>query len=378
MNTFKLYIAIVLLLLIFSGCEKYDDDPVFPASDFISEGNYQGVYWPTESWKRCAPEEVGMDPLKLKELNEEIRLLLEMHIDIHSVLIVKDGYIVAEQYYSDDYGIDSLHRIYSCTKSITSALFGIALEKELLSGVEERMVNFFPDMEIQNMNAQKEDITLEDLLTMSSGLEWYELEYPYGDDRNTFRQWTDQGAGVQFVLDRPMVAAPGYIYSYSTGSSHVLSGILQTATGMRTDSFAMKNLFEPLGIGKYYWPIDGFGIAYGGSAMRLTPRDMARFGYLYLKDGLWEGKQIVPIEWVELSQQKHIKRKYIEDYYYGYHWWVSDHNTFSAVGYAGQWITVVPEHDLVVVFTNAFTEGDELQGTSPERLLNTYIIPSIE
>ena len=175
----------------------------------------------------------------------------------------------------------------------------------------------------------------------------------------------------------PDLPAPGYIYSYSTGSSHVLSGILQNATGVRSDSFAMKHLFKPLGIDKYYWPVDGDGIAYGGSAMRLTPRDMARFGYLYLMEGVWEGKQIVPEEWVEVSQQKHIARKYIEDNYYGYHWWVSDYNTYSAVGYSGQWISVVPEHNLVVVFTNEFTEGDNLQWNTPERLLNTYIIPAI-
>ena len=376
MKPYILPIALILLSLAF-GCEKYDDDPIYPASDFISEGNYQGAYWPTELWRECAPEQVGMDPLKLKELNEEVRVLLEMHIDVHSVLIIKDGYIVAEQYYSDDYGVDSLHRIYSCTKSITSALYGIAIEKGYLNGVDDRMLDFFPDTEIQNRSDQKEDITLEDLLTMSSGLEWYEMDYPYEDERNTFRQWVNQGVDVQFVLDRPMVAAPGYIYSYSTGSSHVLSGILQNATGVRSDSFALKQLLEPLGIDKYYWPVDGDGIAYGGSAMRLTSRDMARFGYLYLMDGVWEGKQIVPEEWVEVSQQKHIKRKFIEDDYYGYHWWVSDYNTYSAVGYSGQWITVVPEHNLVVVFTNDFTEGDDLQWNTPERLLNTYIIPAI-
>lgn len=376
MKPYFLLITFILLSLTF-GCENYDDDPILPASDFISEGSFQGSYWPTEMWRECAPEQVGMDPVKLKELNEEVRLLLEMHIDVHSVLIIKDGYIVAEQYYSDDYGVDSLHRIYSCTKSITSALYGIAIEKGYLNGVDEQMIDFFPDTEIQNSSAQKDDITLEDLLTMSSGLEWYEMDYPYGDDRNTFRQWIDQGASVQFVLDRPMVAAPGYIYSYSTGSSHVLSGILQNVTGVRSDSFALEHLFNPLGIDKYYWPVDGDGIAYGGSAMRLTPRDMARFGYLYLMDGEWEGKQIVPEEWVDVSQQKHIERKYIEDNYYGYHWWVSDYNTYSAVGYSGQWITVVPEHNLVVVFTNDFTEGDNLQWNTPERLLNTYIIPAI-
>ena len=375
----KGFLAIIIALFFFlRSCEKYEENPNFPSTDFISEGTYQGDYWPTKKWRTCAPDEVGMDPEKFRELNEEIILLLEMHVNIHSVLIIKDGYIVAEQYYSEDYSVNSLHHIASCTKSITSALYGIALENEYLQGIDQHIYDFFPEYEIQNQSEQKESITLEHMLTMSAGLEWYEMEYPYGDNRNTYRQWIDQGGGVQFVLNRPMIAAPGEEYSYNTGASHVLSRILQKATGVRTDSFALEHLFTPLGIDDFYWPVDGRGIAYGGSAMKLTPRDMARFGYLYLMDGIWDGTRIVPETWVNDSQQQHIKRKYIEDYYYGYHWWVSDENSYSAVGYGGQWISIFPEHDLVVVFTNSFEEGEALQWATPERLIETYILPSIQ
>ncbi len=374
----SLLLAALWLLSLSPGCEKYDDDPTFPASDFISTGDYLGDYWPTDAWRECDPEEVGMDPKKLKELNAEIRLLLEMHIEVHSIVVIKDGYIVAEQYYSDDYGPDDLHRIYSCTKSLTSAMLGIASGKNLLGGLDQKMTSFFPEYEIQNMSDDKKAIDLEHLLTMGAGLEWYELDYAYGDERNTFRNWSDSGGGVKFVLDQPMVAIPGEEYSYNTGASHVLSGILQKVSGVRADSFAMDNLFDPLGIDQYYWPIDDEGVAFGGSGVRLTPRDMARFGYLYLKNGNWNGSQIIPETWVEASQQKHMMRKYIPDNYYGYHFWVSDYDTYSAVGYGGQWITIVPEHKLLVVFNNRFTEGDDLQWTTPERLLNTYIIPALK
>ncbi len=371
-------IALFNILFFTTSCEKYEEDSNFPSTDFISEGAYRGEYWPTGKWRTCAPDEVGIDPKKIRELNEEIILLLEMHIDIHSVLIVKNGYIIAEQNYSEQYSVDSLHPIASCTKSITSALFGIAFEKGFLQSIDQRMVDFFPRYEVQNLSEQKVGITLEHMLTMSSGLEWSEIEYQYSDTRNTLRQWINSGGGIQFVLDRPMVAAPGEVYSYNTGVSHVLSGILQKVSGTRTDSFALKHLFEPLGIDYFYWPVDGNGIAYGGSSMCMTPRDMARLGYLYLQGGFWDGVQIIPQDWVEESQQKHIKRKYIEDYYYGFHWWVSEDNTFSAVGFGGQWITVIPEHDLVVVFTNGFEEGETLQQYTPERLINTYILPSLE
>ena len=256
-------------------------------------------------------------------------------------------------------------------------MLGIASGKGLLGGIDQKMISFFPEYEIQNMSDDKKAIDLEHLLTMSGGLEWYELEYAYGGGRNTFRNWIDSGGGVKFVLDQPMVAIPGEEYSYNTGASHVLSGILQKVSGVRADSFAMDNLFNPLGIDQFYWPIDNEGVAFGGSGVRLTPRDMARFGYLYLKNGNWDGTQIIPETWVEASQQKHMMRKYIPDNYYGYQFWVSDYDTYSAVGYGGQWITIVPEHKLLVVFNNRFTEGDDLQGTTPERLLNTYIIPAI-
>jgi CubicO group peptidase (beta-lactamase class C family) len=377
MKQMSILLAALWLLSLSPGCEKYDDDPTFPASDFISTGDYLGDYWPTDAWRECDPEEVGMDPKKLKELNAEIRLLLEINIEVHSIVVIKDGYIVAEQYYSDDYGPDDLHRIYSCTKSLTSAMLGIASGKNLLGGLDQKMTSFFPEYEIQNMSDDKMAIDLEHLLTMGAGLEWYELEYQYGDERNTFRNWSDSGGGVKFVLDQPMVAIPGEEYSYNTGASHVLSGILQKVSGVRADSFAMDNLFDPLGIDQFYWPIDDEGVAFGGSGVRLTPRDMARFGYLYLKNGTWDGTQIIPPTWVEASQQKHMMRKYIPDNYYGYQFWVSDYDTYSAVGYGGQWITIVPEHKLVVVFNNRFTEGDDLQWTTPERLLTTYIIPAI-
>ena len=209
MKPFIYIFTLLFFLFCNQACENYNDDPVFPASDFIAEGDYLGVYWPTEAWRSCSPKEVGMDPKKLKELNEEIRLLLEMQINIHSIVIIRKGYIVAEQYYSEEYGPGDLHRIHSCTKSITSALLGITIAQGILSGVDEKMVSFFPEYDIENLSEDKKNITLEHLLTMSSGLEWHEIEYPYGDSRNTFRQWYDGGALVKFVLDRPTVAARG-------------------------------------------------------------------------------------------------------------------------------------------------------------------------
>lgn len=371
-------ITLALFIIIFvCSCEKENGNQPYPSSEFISKGYYSGDYWPTEGWRTCKPEEVGMNSEKLKELNEEILLLLKLHIDIHSVLIIKNGYIVAEQYYSDEYGPDSLHPVYSCTKSLTSALIGIAIDKQYIQDENILMTDFFPEYNIENLTNDKQKIALKHMLTMSAGLEWHELDYRYNDERNTFNQWASSDDRVKFVLDRPMTAVPGEKYTYNTGISHVLSAIIKKSTGVRADSFALENIFKPLGIERYYWPIDMHGVAYGGNGVRLLPRDMAKFGYLYLKKGMWNEEQIVPQEWVEISQMKLIKRNDIPDYYYGYHWWVSNENSYSAVGFGGQWITIFPGQNLVVVFTNQFTDGDDFQWSTPERLVKSYILPSI-
>lgn len=380
MNKINIFFSsiLIIVIIIFSCTKESEYDPRFLAKDFVKEGIYEGNYWPTSEWRSCKPEEVGMDSEKLKQLNEEITILLKLHADIHSVLIVKNGYIVAEQYYSDEYNEDSIHRINSCTKSITSALMGIAINKGIISDVNQKMTDFFPEYEIDNLTTDKQNITLEHMLTMSAGLEWYEMEYSYDDERNSYFQWVRSDERVQFVLDLPMTAVPGVDYNYNTGVSHLLSAIIQRKSGMRTDSFAMENLFEPIGVNEFSWFIEPNGIPTGGHGLRLSPRDMAKFGYLYLNNGIWDGTQVVPENWVKESTKTLIQRKYISDFYYGYQWWVSPDGYYCAVGYAGQWIYVVPDLDLVVVFTNSTSESDYLQITTPERLLRTYILPAVK
>ncbi len=379
MNTiiYKYLIVAFIAFTLFS-CEKEPkEDERFPSSEFISEGSYTGDYWPTNGWRTCHPEEVGMDADLLKRVNDDILLLQRLHVDIHNVLIIKNGYIVAEQYYSE-YTYDSLHPINSCTKSITSALMGIAIDEGYIESVNEKMVDYFPEYEIENLTGEKQNITIKDLLTMSAGFEWYEMEYPYGDDRNSFYQWVRSDDRIQFVLDLPLTSIPGEEFNYNTGISHILSAIIQRTTGTRTDLFANEHLFEPLGIINYDWFIDSNGIATGGHGLRLYPRDMAKFGYLYLKHGLWDGEQIIPENWIDESSTAHIQRKYIPEFHYGYHWWVKPNNYYTAVGVYGQWIYVIPDYDMVIVFTNYLNEEEYLQVTTPERLINTFIIPAVK
>ena len=371
------YILLVFIAFTFASCEKEDDfNPRFPSADFVAKGTYQGSYWPTDEWRTCKPEEVGMDSKKLKEMNEDIVLLLELHIDIQNVLIIRNGYIVAEQYYSDDFGVDSLHRIYSCTKSITSAAMGIAIDEDYISGVNQSLLTYFPEYSVENPEG-KESITLEHMLTMSAGFDWHETDYSYSDDRNTYNPWVTSDDRVKFLLDRSLSDIPGTTFNYNTGISHTLSAVIQKQTGTRTDSFVVEKLFTPLGISDYYWHIDPNGVANGGSGVRLTARDLAKFGLLYMNNGQWDQSQIVPETWVNESLSQKIVRGDIPGFYYGYQWWVHEDGLKAAVGYAGQVLLLIPEYDLIVVFNNYLDETDSFQLLTPWRLLDTYIIPSV-
>jgi CubicO group peptidase (beta-lactamase class C family) len=374
--------SILLILIIFSfqsGCTKTSVKPyTFPAGEFIKTGEYLGEYFPTEGWRECAPGAVGMDAGILMDLNDEILRLVEEDYEIHSLLIIKDGYIVAEQYYSKYFDQETWHKIHSCTKSFTSALVGIAIKEGYIQGTNVKMLDYFQDYKIENMSSQKQSITLEHMLTMSAGLDWDELDYLYSDPQNTYFQWTHSDDLIKFVLDRPMEYAPGEVQDYNSGISELLAFIVQKATGVRADSFAMEKLLVPLGIIDYYWPINKNGYAQGGGGMRLIPRDMAKLGYLHIRNGKWDNKQIVSEDWIAESGKKHIVSQHITGFWYGYQFWVaSDGMMYTALGYAGQWIMIVPDHDLVAVFNNHFDEGVEEQESTPVRLFYEYVIPSI-
>ncbi|MGD8968925.1 MAG: serine hydrolase, partial [Anaerolineae bacterium] len=176
---------------------------------------------------------------------------------------------------------------------------------------------------------------------------------------------------VQFTLDRRMEAEPGTRWTYNGGASHLLSAIVQETTGMTALEFAKEHLFGPLGISEVVWSGGNQGRNYGGSGLQMTPHDMAKFGYLYLNEGLWDGKQIVPAAWVEASTTNHSPTPGV---YYGYQWWVMPWaGYYSAIGARGQYIVVLPELDMVVVFTSDLPPEDQ---HIPLLLLAFYVVPS--
>lgn len=315
--------------------------------------------YPTEGWPISTPEAQGMRSQNLAEMMAHVK---KNNFDIDSILIVRNGYLVLDAYFYP-FSDTQKHNIMSCTKSIMSALIGIAIDKGYIQDVKQPITDFFPDKAFAT-DALKKSITLENLLMMASGLKCR--------DSYLYRHWGffDMRASndwAQFVLDLPMEAAPGEKFEYCNGVSYLLSVIIQNTTKMKTFDFARTHLFKPLGIADVEWERSPQGIDVGYGAMWLKPYDMAKFGWLYLNKGRWGNKQIVPSAWVEDSTRGHIDATLFDRY--GYQWWVDSRGYYMAVGHRGQRIFVVPEKNLVAVFTG--TGGRALIA---KNLLDFYII----
>ena len=318
-----------------------------------------GEYWPTEGWRTSPPEEQGMDSAMLDSVTAYI---IANDLAIEGVVVVRNGNIVFEEYPGSLFGKDKPHVIHSVTKSFVSALLGIAIEQGYIEGIHARIVDLFSDRTMDNMDEQKESITLEDYLTMKAGYQWNEWRYPYTDQRNDYIKAIYYSSDpIQYVLDLPMMEDPGVRWNYNGGTSHLLSALVAETTGWDTLEFAREHLFGPLGITGVSWERDSHGIYKGGGGLYLTPRDMAKFGYLYLHNGMWDGKQIVPADFVAEATQTHST---VDGYTgYGYQsWWTClGTDVYYAAGLLGQRIYVSPDLDIVVVFTADMPENSQLE-----------------
>lgn len=325
-----------------------------------------GEYYPTAGWRTSTPEAQGMTTKKLQEMNDYIRV---NGVSIDGVVVIRHGYLVWEYYPNTAYDANTIHYLYSVTKSFTSCLIGIALDKGYIHNTSQRMVSFFPDRTIANLDDRKQRITLENLLMMKSGMRWDESSAPFTDPRNDIYHILHED-GLQWCLDLETDSEPGTYWRYNTGASHILSGIVTASTGASTLKFAEENLFKPLGITHYSWATDPGGTVIGGFDLQLSPRDMAKFGYLYLHGGQWDGEQIVPEAWVEKSTST-LTQPYAT-LGYGYQWWTTpSQNLYSARGLYNQMIYVLPDLDTVIAITANMRSG----GT--DNYITDYILPSI-
>jgi len=289
--------------------------------------------------------------------------------NIQSITIVRNGYLVLDAYINF-FEQGQKHETYSVTKSITSALIGIAIDKGYIKDVNQTITQFFPNKKIDHHDKLKRLMTLQDLLMMASALD---CNYGSADKWAGTIAMRKSNDWTQYILKLPMAQTPGEYFNYCNGVSHLLSAIIHESTDMQTLDFARKHLFNPLGIKDIEWEESPEGINNGFMGLRLQPKDMAKIGFLYLNKGEWKNKQIISAKWIEESTQPYIDGRWNgEDY--GYQWWINPAGYYSAVGMFGQAIFVVPDKNLVAVFTSNI-EGRNMyiSGT----LLQNYIIPAI-
>lgn len=337
MITSTLRLSILFCVTLLAGCRTCDRSAI----DFapINDGE----------WLVSSPRAQGLDPERVMDLYCGASML----DDLYSVLVVKNGYLVAEAYYNDG-SIDDRSNRQSVTKSFTSALVGLAVEQGLVD-IDQKMIETFPELEDDLDDARKLDIAVKLLLQMRGGYPWEEEDYL---DALFSQEYVRQ------IVDLPLIADPGTGFEYSSMSSHWLSVIVERSSGQETRAFAQRHLFDPLGIEIGEWTEDKDGYDYGFAELGIRARDMARFGQMYLDDGVVDGQQILPADWVqatlasytddrnELNRHK-IGRNY-ENVGYGYQWWTveaGDHRYNAALGHGGQQIVLLPELDMVIVVT---------------------------
>ena len=341
--------------------------------------------WPTEAWAPSIPGAQGMDAAPLEALDQRIRDREYGNVD--RLVIVRNGYLVMTRRYENDYpriareywagreapdtlsrpfnyqhpshhpwymGQD-LHTLQSVTKSVTSALIGIAIRDGAIDSTDALMLSFFPEYDVSDADPRLATVTLEDVLTMRTGIEWHEQDRPIGPT-NTTIQLEESDDWFRFTLDQPMDAEPGARWVYNSGGSHLLSGIVKSATGKYVTEYAEAELFGPLGIEVYHWKLTPRGYPDTEGGLYLEAEDLAKIGYLYLNDGVWDGARILPEGWVGVSTSRIVDDiapvNPNNNTGYGYQWWRIDPDgieVWAGFGYGGQTLLVIPEYDIIGV-----------------------------
>jgi CubicO group peptidase (beta-lactamase class C family) len=369
-------------------------------------GEQSDILWPGETWATSTPAAQGIDPAAIDSLVTDLESGEYGLVD--AFLLIRNGRVVANHHFTHDYaaigteydttnhqynydhadwhpylrGTD-LHTLQSVTKSVTSAIIGIAIDKGILGGVEIPVMNFFKTYEPYTTDSRKESTILEDLLTMRSGIKW-NTEGPYGSGNHSTDFLESSSEWIRFILEQPMDTIPGARFEYNDGVSVLLGKIMREATGQRIDEWAKEHLFEPIGITDFYWKITPDGEADTEGGLYLSTEDLARIGYLFLRGGEWEGCQIISREWVEASTAPVVldvvSGNDRPDPGYGYQWWIPESENgstrvFAGNGYGGQFLLVSPEHDIVAVFNGWNIHGAGNRSTW--RALQERILPYV-
>lgn len=341
--------------------------------------------WPTNGWATAAPESQGLRGSALAELDQAISSGTYGHIDW--LVVARGGVLVVDKRYDRDYRSISrgrsgpigcgegcsdrawmhefnyfhprwhpfyegraVHSLQSVTKSIAATVVGTALHRGRIKGVDVPFLTFFKDSNLSRVDLRLRRATLADLLTMRSGIEWHEQDRPL-DDTNTTVQLEKSKNWLQFTLDQPMDSDPGTKWTYNSGGSQLLSGVIKTATGEHIDAYARTVLFAPLGIRDFHWKKTPTGHPDTEGGLYLSAPDLAKIGLLYLRDGEWNGTRLLPRGWVQEATRRHVSGV-SRGWDYGYQWWLTSRTSvdiWAGRGFGGQLLIVIPSRDIVGV-----------------------------
>jgi CubicO group peptidase (beta-lactamase class C family) len=394
----SLWILIVILVNI-SGCST---STMIPPTGTEPQAINDGIEVGT-------PSEVGLDPSELYKAIDNIKN--GTYGEIHSILVYKDGKLVVEEYFDGhDYDWDGpnfhgvlvqwdevkRHNVHSVGKSITSACVGIALELGLIDSVDDPIFEYLSDYQHLNTDG-KDQITIEHLLTMTAGLEWDEWGSSYASEENdVIALWLDCQDPIACVLEKPLLHEAGSTFTYSGGNMILLGEIIENASGMDIEAFSWKYLFGSLEIDEPPWSWINEDVVYAGGDQYLAPREMLKFGILYLNNGVWNQERILSRDWIEMSSHPYqgpdsqwwnsfLKTIPPGDSTwgrrgYGYTWWIHELRSngikvpvYFALGFGGQRIYLLPDQEAVVVFTS----GNYNSGDLTMAILRDYLIPAM-
>lgn len=310
-------------------------------------------------WQKDLPENQGFDASILDDVHSTFDTF-----PLLASVIVKNGFII-DEYYKDGYDENSLFLLHSASKSVTSAIVGIAIEEGYIESIDAPISIYFPQL-LERTDERWQRITIRHLLTHTSGIDCDDTIYEDG--------WRSSDNWVDFVLDRPMLYEPGEVFQYSTGNTHLLSYIVQIATGQTLYEYGKEKLFDPLGMDSVMIDADPQGISDGGDGIHMNIYDFAKFAQLYLNGGSWQGNQIVPADWVEASTSLQFDRS-SGSADYGYQWWVrtfGDNNypAYFAQGHAGQYIFVIPDLELIIAFTGDYEGRTSIYWRLVDQIVN--------
>lgn len=338
---------------------------------------YQPPKKVAESWDVASLDEQRIDPEIIQELIQQV--LNNRFSNIHGILLIKNGKLVLEEYF-EGYHRNLIHSVASVTKSFISTLIGIAGDRGEKIVLDEKLSSYLPEYSELISKTGLRDITLRHVLTMTAGFEWNELHHP-----TDLLHMIESQDAIGYVLTRRLIDPPGQRFHYNTGLSTVLGRVLKNTTGLDALQFAERHLFAPLAIEDYSWGKVADGSYSTGAALRLRPRDMAKFGYLFLKNGIWKGQRIISEKWVKESIYPHITddRDMVSGSGYGYQWWSGtlrsgdqDIEVYYAAGHGGQCIVQIPSLDVVAVTTSR-VENNNSGDFRAASILENYIVPAV-